>query len=80
MHYVYILKSLMDGGYYYGSSADVEKRLKSHNCGRVRSTKHRRPLEVHYVECYDSKTAAIQRERFFKSPLGHTWLKAKGII
>jgi putative endonuclease len=80
MHYVYILKSQTDGGYYYGSTADMEKRLKAHNAGRVRSTKHRRPLKLHYVESFDSKEAALKRERFFKSPLGYAWLKARGII
>jgi putative endonuclease len=80
MHFVYILKSLVDGGYYYGCTAEIEKRLKSHNFGRVRSTKYRRPLKLHYSESCDSKTAAIKRERFFKSPPGYAWLKAKGII
>ena len=80
MYYAYILKSLADGGYYYGSTADLGRRLEAHNFGRVRSTKARRPLTLHYEECFDLKTAAIRRERFFKSPLGYAWLKAKGII
>ena len=80
MHYVYILRSQADGRYYYGSTADLEKRLKAHNFGRVRSTKARRPFTLHYVERMTAKEAAIKRERFFKSPLGYAWLKGKGII
>ncbi len=64
-YFVYILKSLKDGGHYYGSTADIGKRLKSHNSGRVRSTKHRRPLVLHYQEPLDNKTEAIRREHFF---------------
>ncbi|RMG68742.1 MAG: nuclease, partial [Calditrichaeota bacterium] len=47
MYYAYILKSLKDEGYYYGSTADLEQRLRSHNAGKVRSTKHRRPWKIH---------------------------------
>ena len=80
MYTVYILKSEADGRYYYGSTADLGKRIKAHNSGRVRSTKHRRPLILHYTEEVPSKTEALKRERFFKSPLGNAWLKREGII
>ena len=39
MYYSYILRSLKDGRYYYGSAEDVDKRLIKHNSGQVRSTK-----------------------------------------
>ena len=54
-HYVYILQSQKDLGYYYGSSNDIHKRVKSHNSGKVRSTKHRRPLKLIYFENFASK-------------------------
>jgi putative endonuclease len=77
---VYILRSEKDGRYYYGCTTDLEKRLKAHNTGRVRSTKSRRPLALHHSELFGTKTEALKRERFFKSPLGYSWLKDKGII
>ncbi|GAB4370752.1 MAG: hypothetical protein Kow0042_13150 [Calditrichia bacterium] len=80
MYYAYILKSLKDGRYCYGSTSDLKKRLKSHNAGKVRSTKHRSPWELHYCEEFASKTEAIQREHFFKSLAGYAWLKNRGII
>ena len=80
MFYTYILKSLMDGKYYYGSTADLEKRLKDHNAGKVRSTKGRRPLTLHYYEIYPTRSEAVKRERFFKSVEGFNWLKRKKII
>jgi putative endonuclease len=80
MFFVYILKSLKDGGFYYGSSSELEKRIKSHNTGKVRSTKSRRPFVLHYVEEFQTKKEAIQRELFFKSIDGYNWLKEKSII
>jgi len=41
---VYLLKSFRDGKNYLGSTKDLRKRLKEHNSGKVRSTKHRRPF------------------------------------
>ncbi len=80
MYYVYILKSLRDGRYYYGSTSELESRLKAHNSGKVRSTKSRRPLIIHYREEYRAKSEARKRELFFKSRAGHAWLKGNGII
>jgi len=76
----YILRSLKDNRYYYGSTEDLEKRLKYHNSGKVRSTKSRRPLVLHYCEEFSTKTEAAKRELFFKSVPGNIWLKAHGII
>jgi putative endonuclease len=60
MFYAYILKSLKDGGFYYGSCERPKERIKSHNAGKVRSTKSRRPLVLHYVEEYPTKKEAIK--------------------
>ena len=43
---VYVLRSLKDGHYYVGMSEDVAKRLKTHNLGKVTSSKSRRPFEL----------------------------------
>jgi predicted GIY-YIG superfamily endonuclease len=34
-HWVYILKSKKDGGYYIGHTQDLTERLERHNQGRV---------------------------------------------
>ncbi|MCX6312697.1 MAG: GIY-YIG nuclease family protein [Bacteroidetes bacterium] len=80
MFFTYILLSKVDGKYYYGSCANIEIRLKAHNSGKVRSTKGRRPLVLHYQESFDTKSDAIRRENFFKSIDGYNWLKNQGII
>ena len=80
MYYTYILQSLKSKRYYYGSTSDLEKRLKYHNAGKVRSTKAFRPWIIHYYETYSSKSEALKRERYFKSIDGYNWLKEQGII
>ena len=79
-YYCYILRSLKDGKFYYGSTSDLSTRIKAHNSGKVKSTKNRRPLEVHYKESFKTKTEAIKRDQFFKSINGYNWLKSEEII
>jgi putative endonuclease len=79
-YFAYILKSLSHGTYYYGSTADVEERLKIHNKGKVRYTKGRRPWILHYKESFTSRSEAFKREQFFKSVEGNLYLKAQRLI
>ena len=79
MFYPYILKSLRDGSYYYGSTKDIDQRLREHNSGKVRYTKGHLPYAIHYFETFSSRKEANEREKFFKSIEGYKWLKEKGI-
>ena len=80
MYYAYVLKSSKDGKYYYGHTADLNSRLNEHNKGKVRATKGRRRLIVHYYETLETKSEAVKRELFFKSIDGYIFLKQKGVI
>jgi putative endonuclease len=75
----YILKSLKDGKYYYGSCQDLENRLLEHNGGKVKATKLRVPFVLHYFEKFESRSEAYKREMFFKSIDGYRWLKEQKI-
>ena len=66
-YFVYVLRSLKDGGYYIGSTEDIWRRLRKHNQGKTRSLQHRRPLEVVYVEQHESEAEARKREKQLKS-------------
>ena len=80
MFYTYILKSLTYHRYYYGSTSDLDRRLKEHNSGRVKSTKAWRLWKLHYHEAYCTRSEAQSRERFFKKRSGYRWLRARAII
>ncbi len=77
MHTVYVLKSLVDNNLYIGCTSDLKSRLKYHNEGKVKSTKHRRPLELLYKENYDNIYEAFKVERYYKSAKGKRDLKNK---
>lgn len=66
MFFVYILKSQKDGKLYFGSTSDLKRRIKEHNCGLVASTKPRKPFKLVYVEGYSSEEDARKREHNLK--------------
>jgi putative endonuclease len=78
--YTYILKSLKDGGYYFGHTSDIDNRLIKHNGKKVRSTKSRTPFVLHYFETFQTKSEAYIQEMYFKSIEGKKYLRGKGII
>lgn len=66
MYYVYLIKNRYSE-IYVGCSADLRKRFKDHNYGRVTSTKLKRPWKLAYYEAYISKKDAILREKTLKN-------------
>ena len=80
MYFAYILKSSVSGRHYYGHTKNLEKRLKRHNSGNVRSTKAYKPWTIHYHEEFHTKSEAYCREMYFKSIDGRNYLKRENII
>ncbi len=80
MYYAYELRSLKDGTHYYGSTSDLEKRLREHNAGKAKYTKGHRPYEVVHSESFSTKKEAATRELYFKSVDGYHWLRANGVL
>ena len=66
MFYVYVLRSLRDGGYYIGFTQDLRRRFKEHSAGESFSTKRRAPFELLYYEAYKSEKDARIRESRLK--------------
>lgn len=75
MYFVYVLLSLRDKQFYVGMTKNVEVRLKSHNEGKVISTRDRIPLELLGYEAYWFKVEAGARERYLKSNDGKKELR-----
>jgi len=67
---VYILQSLKNKRYYIGHTDNLNSRLKRHNMGLVKSTKRYLPWQIVYVEEYNSRSEAYQREMEIKSYKG----------
>ncbi len=63
---LYVLKN-SNGRHYIGISANIEKRLYSHNSGRVRSTRPYGPWRLIYSEKYPNRILARRREVFLKN-------------
>lgn len=70
-HYVYFLESLQNPKrHYIGYTKHLFQRLKTHNSGKVTSTKKYRPWKIIYAEAYLNKIDATKREKFLKSGSG----------
>ena len=79
-YFSYVLYSLKDGIHYYGSTSNLEKRLKVHNSGKSKFTKGHCLWKIIFFEEFASRSEAMKREMFYKSIDGNIWLKGKGII
>jgi len=66
-YYVYVLQSLKDKRYYIRFTTDVEARLRFHNAGLQRSTRHRTPFRLVLFEEFATKEEALKREQQIKS-------------
>ena len=75
MYYTYLLESLKDKSWYIGYSADLRKRLQSHNHGENRATRTKKPWKLIYYEGYANQVDAKKREVFLKSGTGMRFLK-----
>ena len=65
-HYVYIIRSLKDGTYYKGYTTNYLIRLQAHNNGMSNYTRSKVPWELIYVEVYENKRTALDREKKLK--------------
>ena len=74
MYYIYALQCA-NKDLYIGYSADLEKRIKRHLSGKVKSTKSKMPLKLVYFEGYLSKSDAAKREKQLKGHKAKSDLK-----
>jgi len=76
-YYTYVLKSKMDDKLYIGWTDDLKKRIKTHLCAKVKSTKIRLPINLVYYEACLSRNSAIRREKQLKTGFGRLYLKRR---
>ena len=66
MNYTYILKC-SDGSLYTGWTNHLNQRIQAHNEGRgAKYTRSRRPVELVYYECVETKEEAMRRDYAIK--------------
>jgi putative endonuclease len=68
--YVYILHNLSRNFIYIGYSEDLRERYKTHNKGKVQSTKAYIPLGLIHYEAYKNMNDAKRREEYLKTNKG----------
>ncbi|MBT4384858.1 GIY-YIG nuclease family protein [Candidatus Peregrinibacteria bacterium] len=74
MYTVYVLESLKDQKRYVGMTSNLDRRLKEHYRGGVKSTRSRRPFKLVHKESFAEKKDAGLREKFFKTGKGRDYL------
>jgi len=65
--FTYILYSLSTDRYYIGSTGNLDDRLQRHNQGRSKATKYGTPWELVYQKAFDSRSEAVQHEKYIKA-------------
>jgi putative endonuclease len=77
MHYVYVLRSLSDDGFYIGCTENLRKRFQQHVHGNSFATSYRGPWKLIYYEAYLEQADALGREKYLKSGAGRRFLRSQ---
>ena len=70
MFYCYVLRSQKTGRRYVGSCENLTERIRRHNAGDSKATKHGVPWVLVHSESFATRAEAAQRERYYKSGRG----------
>ena len=73
MFYTYILLNSKSHIFYFGSTKDLELRLKLHNEGKVESTKPHLPWKLVWYAAFETEKQAIDFELYLKSGSGKSF-------
>ena len=76
MYHVYALRSRRTGRLYVGSTQDVPERLRRHNAGHSKATKHGVPWVLVHEESFHTRAEAMAREKHLKTGRGREELHA----
>ncbi|MGB0256843.1 MAG: GIY-YIG nuclease family protein [Flavobacteriaceae bacterium] len=75
MYIVYILYSLSKDQYYIGHTSNLEDRLRRHNAGRSKATKHGIPWQVKHTQSFATKSLAYRKELQLKAMKSKVFIK-----
>jgi putative endonuclease len=74
-YYSYVLRSMKNEILYKGSTDDIEKRIQTHNAGKVKYSSKHLPWELVLSEEFETRTEAMKREKWYKTGVGREWIK-----
>jgi putative endonuclease len=75
MFHVYVLRGSKTGRRYVGSCADLDKRLRRHNLGHSKATRHGVPWTLVHRETFSNRADATRKERYYKTGRGRDELE-----
>ena len=75
MHFVYVLYFRQIQRFYIGYTADLNRRIKEHQNGKVASTLRMGSFEPIFSEVFCCKGDALRREKYFKTTKGKRALR-----
>jgi putative endonuclease len=70
MFHVYVLRSTKTRRRYVGSCEHLDERLRRHNLGHSKATRHGIPWILVHSETFCSRAEAASKERYYKSGRG----------
>ena len=70
MFYCYVLRREKTGRRYVGSCENLADRIRRHNAGESKATKHGLPWILIHGESFSTRAEAAQRERYYKTGRG----------
>jgi putative endonuclease len=73
--FVYILQSKKDFSFYIGQTNDLDARLSKHNDGFSKYTSSKIPWHLVYFEMFETRAAAIKREKEIKLKKSRKYLE-----
>ena len=73
--YVYILRSIKSDRRYVGSCENLDERLRRHNLGHSKATRHGVPWTLIHSEGFPNRAQATRKERYYKSGRGRDELE-----
>jgi putative endonuclease len=70
MFHVYVLRSSKTSRRYVGSCENLGDRLRRHNAGHSKATRHGIPWILVHSESFSNRADAARKERYYKSGRG----------
>ena len=75
-----VLRSETYNQYYFGSTSDLQKRLKAHNAGQSNHTRKYKPWVVVWYGTFEAKKLAQEFELYLKSASGKAFMRKRLLI